>query len=599
MNAIAIATSRYLSSLLPNTNRRDTKMASRASRGEGSATLSMLAILTIATGLVFGRLLSVTQGHQQLLRQHQQIVDGNQQHRLAEDEALLQEPLMPALPFDIGQRMKEWLAKAQLREGYFYTPQGKEQKMKPYSTKEILNTLPHFTRELLLVAYVAASDEFVVLLPGKAGRREPRCEAGCVRIENIMKAVLYAFRNRFPQRFQQGSQDLMFLVSTGDSPRLSRDCLARPGGCGRRKGFAPILHFGSGFRDPTILPSLVMMPPPPRMHLRCMAEWQVNHEVCEFLLPKRMIEEGVETRGMVFGEHINYNAREKKGDDGLTWDDLIPQLVWRGTDFPFLNLLHPELRPADFDNDLDPKLKAPGGGVGSILEAMTEVYDQLRPRWKAVFITAQAEFEAARRKKEVLPWANMKFTGVAENHVKTDIVQNPFYKRWNDVGIPAVGEEMTSEQLAHYKYHIDLGGGGGTSWSGTIQKLALPGLLFHHETGARDWYHEHLVPWIHYVPVREDLSDLRERFLWAERHERKARNIAKAGIEFVRRMGRPEGLDELYRRHFLRPLENIGDSFHPDEQMPLDSVMSGANGLTFKEIMRCTGYNAEECTLRQ
>ena len=160
---------------------------------------------------------------------------------------------------------------------------------------------------------------------------------------------------------------------------------------------------------------------------------------------------------------------------------------------------------------------------------------------------------------------------------------------------------MTTEALAKFKYHIDLGGGGGTSLlernnPGTLEKLALPGLLFHHMSGATDWYHEHLVPWVHYVPVKEDLSDLRQQFEWAEKHERKARSIAKAGTEFVRRMSRPEGMEELYRRHLLKPLENIIESFQPMEEMPAD-LLGGGDGLTFKEVMRCSGFNVDECPL--
>ena len=46
---------------------------------------------------------------------------------------------------------------------------------------------------------------------------------------------------------------------------------------------------------------------------------------------------------------------------------------------------------------------------------------------------------------------------------------------------------MNLEELAHYKYQIDIGGGGGTTWTGTIQKMAMPGLLFHHITPTKDY----------------------------------------------------------------------------------------------------------------
>ena len=159
---------------------------------------------------------------------------------------------------------------------------------------------------------------------------------------------------------------------------------------------------------------------------------------------------------------------------------------------------------------------------------------------------------------------------------------------------------MSSEEMARYRYHIDLGGGGGTTWEGTIQKLALPGLLFHHVTAATDWYDEHLVPWVHFVPVMEDLRDLRERFEWAERHPDRARNIARAATDFVRRLGTPEGMDEMYRRHFLRPLEGVVETFQPVAGMTASLLDGGGvEGIVFKEIMRCSGHNADECSLLQ
>lgn len=399
-----------------------------------------------------------------------------------------------------------------------------------------------------------------------------------------------------PHRFRPGARDLLFLVSTGDYPHLSRECYARPGGCRRRKVFAPILHFGSAFRDGSILPSLVTMPPPQRIHLRCMSEWQMNHEICEFLLPKSTKKEGGETRGIVFSEHVN----------DLAWEDLIPQVERRGNDFPYLPLLYPELRPPDYDTDVEPKLKEYSRGVGGKIRALNDIYDLLRLRWKAVVVTARAEFEAnaanknPKRKKSVLPWADMKFSPVdPDRAAKRDDTQNANHRRWNDVGIPAMGEEIMSlEEMARYKYLVDFGGGGGTSSSSTIQKLALPGLLFHHETAAKDWYHEHLVPWIHYVPVKEDLSDLRERYEWAELHRKKAREIAKKGTEFVRRLGRPQGMDELYRRHFLKPLEDVIEAYQPEEEeMSLESLRDGDAGWVFNEIMRCSGHDIAECRL--
>ena len=50
-------------------------------------------------------------------------------------------------------------------------------------------------------------------------------------------------------------------------------------------------------------------------------------------------------------------------------------------------------------------------------------------------------------------------------------------------------------------------------------------------------YHEHfyglLKPWIHYIPVQHDLSDLVERIRWAHDNDEKAQQIALAGQKFA------------------------------------------------------------------
>lgn len=50
-------------------------------------------------------------------------------------------------------------------------------------------------------------------------------------------------------------------------------------------------------------------------------------------------------------------------------------------------------------------------------------------------------------------------------------------------------------------------------------------------------YYEHfyhsLEPWVHYVPVKRDLSDLVERIKWAKDHDEDALKIAKNAREFA------------------------------------------------------------------
>ena len=122
---------------------------------------------------------------------------------------------------------------------------------------------------------------------------------------------------------------------------------------------------------------------------------------------------------------------------------------------------------------------------------------------------------------------------------------------------------MKPQELAKYKYHIDMGGGGGTTWSGTIEKLAMPGLLFHHVTPMKDYIHDHLKPWIHYIPVSADLKDLKQKFDWAQAHPQEAKHIADASTEFMKELGTPQGFEKLYEQDFVEPLRRVIEAYQP------------------------------------
>jgi hypothetical protein len=259
----------------------------------------------------------------------------------------------------------------------------------------------------------------------------------------------------------------------------------------------------------------------------------------------------------------------------------------------------PQLRRPNFDSDILPNIKLQQQSNGdeedqridtptrnSAIESLRGIYNELIPRWKGVVWTAEAERDAQksnnavtriakntpifkerqRVKKDgyVLPWCNIKFASVKGMNTPALEVQD--YTQFNLYGIPAAGESMDLETLATYKYHIDIGGGGGTTWSGTLEKLAMPGVLFHHVTPTKDYFHDLLVPYVHYIPVKDDLSDLREKYEWAESHPQQAKQIANAGTELVASFGTVEGFMALYSRFYEEPLRQVVEAYVPVRQ---------------------------------
>jgi hypothetical protein len=233
--------------------------------------------------------------------------------------------------------------------------------------------------------------------------------------------------------------------------------------------------------------------------------------------------------------------------------------------------------------------------------------DKLLPRWRGVLLTSEAELGARKYNKKTanggeskLPWINVKFATTHVNGQKVLAAENRELQHLQSLGISAIGEPISMVEQARYRYHVDLGGGGGTTWTGTIEKLSLPGVLFHHVTPTKDWFHDLLVPWKHYIPIKTDLSDLREKFDWAESHPAEAKQIAEAGTEFARWVGSTEGFRQLYEEHFVAPLRDVMNAYQP---MPAKFGRKGALDVIndfgikqgFSVVARCSGEQFIDC----
>ena len=82
-----------------------------------------------------------------------------------------------------------------------------------------------------------------------------------------------------------------------------------------------------------------------------------------------------------------------------------------------------------------------------------------------------------------------------------------------------------------YRYLIDLEGAG---YSGRLKLLLFAGRpLFIQTRRWREFFFDRLVAFEHYIPVKEDLSDLSSQLDWAEANPQSAAAIARQGQEFA------------------------------------------------------------------
>jgi|Transcript_4916 hypothetical protein len=123
----------------------------------------------------------------------------------------------------------------------------------------------------------------------------------------------------------------------------------------------------------------------------------------------------------------------------------------------------------------------------------------------------------------------------------------------------------------------------------------MPGLLFHHQTPTKDYLHDILVPWVHYVPIKQDLSDLKEKYEWAESHPIQAQRIANRASSLALMFGTQRGFKAMYNKFYLEPLQSVVNAYQPlpsgqDWREIIASVEP-----ELRPILKCAGKYLLDC----
>ena len=489
--------------------------------------------------------------------------------------------------------------------------------IRPYNATQVIKTLSHFNSHGLILRYSGISDRFSIYV----SRFEPWPRPVAMRARIVKDFLSRILREDHPHRFQKGQPDFSVVLSTGDSPKVKCDCMSIPSNredspsflekdilkklskneeiCNRYE-FSPIWNFGSGFVNPETMPSVVTFTPWFH-HLSCFESFRFNNKVCDQFLE----------HGLYFGENrsnLKDDLSSKEGSQSRedeiiahelaqhllavdiaqmpTFYHLRPQIIWRGTNFSFLNCLTSGYHRYSFP----PETIRRGNDADGFKAGLFRNWDTVTPRWKGVALSLDAESEARALNeaqtrtqtsgvsdfqfKENMPWIDVKFTDKHKSQKETDK-----WDHFRELGANVVAEHMNWKEASTYKYHIDFGGGGGTTWTGVEAKLALPGVLFHHETPTYDWFHEDLIPWVHYIPVSTELEDLKEKFEWAESHQVEAKSISDAATAFMRYMGTMEYWERAYDRTFLKRMLPTIDAYKPMEtSLHLEEELADAFG---------------------
>jgi hypothetical protein len=122
-------------------------------------------------------------------------------------------------------------------------------------------------------------------------------------------------------------------------------------------------------------------------------------------------------------------------------------------------------------------------------------------------------------------------------------------------GQPA--DALPAQAFVAYKYLISTDGVG-AGWKRLPTILASGSVLLMQHRWTQFFY-PGLKPWVHYVPVDDDLSDLIERYRWLTAHPSDAQAIAGNGLRFARTILTPTALATYFRE----VVERCGELYRP------------------------------------
>lgn len=89
------------------------------------------------------------------------------------------------------------------------------------------------------------------------------------------------------------------------------------------------------------------------------------------------------------------------------------------------------------------------------------------------------------------------------------------------------GDRWPLIRYGDHRYAVDIDGHA-NAW-GLMEKLVLGCCVLKVETPYEQWYYQRLRAWVHYVPVKADLSDLAERIDWCRANDAQCAWIARNG----------------------------------------------------------------------
>lgn len=190
--------------------------------------------------------------------------------------------------------------------------------------------------------------------------------------------------------------------------------------------------------------------------------------------------------------------------------------------------------------------------VSSSISSRHEKRSNARPKTVDVLLTDPLSpdgFTTQTLKKSILNPAMMDIAFAGQPSQCEQDVCKELEERWE------WRRRMGATEAGRYKYVLDVDGNG---WSSRFKRLLTSNSVVFKSTLYPEWFSHRLAPWVHYIPIQIDYSDLYDTLLFFRgdpsghgAHEDLAKKIARRAREWSLGFWRKEDMIAYLYRLFL------------------------------------------------
>ena len=127
-------------------------------------------------------------------------------------------------------------------------------------------------------------------------------------------------------------------------------------------------------------------------------------------------------------------------------------------------------------------------------------------------------------------------------------------------------DQLTPEQQSNYKYIINIDGY--VSAFRLSLELNMGSVILLVDSKWKMWFSSFLVPNLHYIPIKADLSDLIEKIKWCQNNDEKCKKISENARKFYNTYLRKDGILD-YLQKLLCDIKNQIGNYVYETQEPL------------------------------